>query len=104
DGLRKTQSAPAKGSRTLDPSTLGQDRLDPRSLLPTRMLEFLQSRRLCVISIQNGSSAPSHSNRGYSLFSLTRASAVVNCQSALACCLLRLSCQAETSLARVCLF
>ena len=29
-------------------------------------------------------SAPSHSNRGYNLFSLTRASAVVNCQSALA--------------------
>ena len=25
------------------------------ALLPTRMLEFLQSRRLCVISIQNGS-------------------------------------------------
>jgi outer membrane immunogenic protein len=31
-----------------------------------------------------GPSAPSHSNRGYSLLSLTRASAVVNCQSALA--------------------
>jgi hypothetical protein len=29
------------------------------------------------------SSALSHSNRGYSLFSFTRASAVVNCQSAL---------------------
>jgi hypothetical protein len=28
-------------------------------------------------------SALSHSNRGYSLFSFTRASAVVNCQSAL---------------------
>src|SRR5450756_708686 len=55
DGLRKTQSTPAKSRRTLDPSALGQDRLDPRSLLPTRMLEFLQSRRLCVISIQNGS-------------------------------------------------
>ena len=50
-GLRKAQST--KGRRTLDPSALGQDRLDPRSLLPTRMFEFLQSRRLCVISIQN---------------------------------------------------
>ena len=29
-------------------------------------------------------SALSHSNRGYSLFNLTRASAVVNCQSAFA--------------------
>ena len=34
-GLRKAQSAPAKGRRTLNPSALGQDRLDPRSLLTT---------------------------------------------------------------------
>ena len=31
----------------------------------------------------NSASALSHSNRGYSLFSFMRASAVVNCQSAL---------------------
>src|ERR1700722_10934470 len=40
---------------------------------------------------------------GYSRFSFTRASAVVNCQSALACFLLRLSSQAATSSVRVCL-
>ena len=40
---------------------------------------------------------------GYSLFSLTRASAVVNCQSALVWCLLRLASQAATSSIRVCL-
>jgi RNA-directed DNA polymerase len=40
---------------------------------------------------------------GYSLFSLTRASAVVKCQSALACFLLRLSSQAATSSVRICL-
>ena len=34
-------------------------------------------------------SRPSHSNWGYSLFSLTRAFSVVNCQSALAWCLFR---------------
>ena len=34
---------------------------------------------------------------GYNRFSFTRASAVVNCQSALACFLLRLSSQAATS-------
>jgi hypothetical protein len=40
---------------------------------------------------------------GYSRFSLTRASAVVNCQSAFAWCLLRLSCHAATSSIKVCL-
>src|SRR6202162_4291972 len=40
---------------------------------------------------------------GYSLFSLTRASAVLNCQLALAWCLLRWSCHALTSWARICL-
>ena len=40
---------------------------------------------------------------GYNRFSFTRASAVVNCQSALACFLLRLSSQAATSSVRVCL-
>jgi hypothetical protein len=34
-------------------------------------------------------SRASHPNLGYSLFSLTRASAVLNCQLALAWCLLR---------------
>jgi hypothetical protein len=44
------------------------------------------AERLCVVTRLDGevASAPSHSNRGYNLFSLTRASAVVNCQSALA--------------------
>ena len=37
-----------------------------------------------ILDKAQAASAPSHSNRGYSLFSLTRASAVVNCQSALA--------------------
>jgi len=36
-------------------------------------------------------------NAGYNLFSLTRASAVVNCQSALVCLLLRRSCQLDTA-------
>src|SRR5450432_374130 len=40
---------------------------------------------------------------GYSLFSLTRASAVVKCQSALACLLLRLLSHAATSPVRDCL-
>src|SRR5271166_6302477 len=40
---------------------------------------------------------------GYNLFSLTRASAVVKCQSALACFLLRLFSHAATSSVRVCL-
>ena len=40
---------------------------------------------------------------GYSLFSFTRAVAVVNFQSALACFLLRLFSQAVTSATRVCL-
>src|SRR5260370_912685 len=38
---------------------------------------------------------------GYNLFSFTRASAVVNCQSALTCFLLRLSTQAATSSTKV---
>jgi hypothetical protein len=38
---------------------------------------------------------------GYNLFSFTRASAVVKCQSALTCFLFRLSSQAATSSARV---
>ena len=42
-------------------------------------------------------------NAGYSLFSLTRACAVVNCQSAFAWFWLRLSCQAATSSTRACL-
>ncbi len=40
---------------------------------------------------------------GYNRFSLTRASAVVNCQSALTCFLLRLPSHAATSSVRVCL-
>src|SRR5450631_1098222 len=40
---------------------------------------------------------------GYSRFSLTRASAVVNCPSAFACFLFRSACQAATSSVRVCL-
>src|SRR5208337_3406682 len=40
---------------------------------------------------------------GYNLFSLTRASAVVKCQSPLACFLLRLFSHAATSSVRVCL-
>ena len=42
-------------------------------------------------------------NEGYNLFSLTRASAVVNCQSALAWFLLRLVSQAATSSINICL-
>ncbi len=42
-------------------------------------------------------------NAGYSLFSLTRACAVVNCQFAFAWFRLRLSCQAATSSIRACL-
>jgi transposase len=44
---------------------LGQDRLHSRSLLSRRMPQLLQSRRLCVISIQNGSSVrPRDSHAG----------------------------------------
>ncbi|MBI1869127.1 MAG: transposase [Methylocystis sp.] len=40
--------------------------------------------RLVIRILRLSPSGPSHSNRAYSLFSLTRAFAVVNCQSALA--------------------
>jgi len=41
--------APAQGRRTIDLGTLGQDRIDPQSLLAGRMPQLLQSRRLCLI-------------------------------------------------------
>jgi hypothetical protein len=44
---------------------------------------ILPAVRMLVTTEPPISSALSHSNRGYSLFSFTRASAVVNCQSAL---------------------
>src|SRR5690606_13262978 len=55
DGVRKAQGPSAKGRRAIDPRTLEQDRFYPRSLLSRPMHQLLQSRRLCVISIQNGS-------------------------------------------------
>ena len=48
-----------------------------------------RERRLRTQLPQSTTSRPSHSNWGYSLFSLTRAFSVVNCQSALAWCLFR---------------
>ena len=43
-----------KAAERLHTRALGQDRRDPRSVLPTRMPKLLQSRRVCVISIQKG--------------------------------------------------
>jgi Rhodopirellula transposase DDE domain len=57
--------------------------------------------RSSIAVLVHNPSRPSHSNWGYSLFSLTRAFSVVNCQLALAWCLFRWLCQATTSFSRV---
>ena len=80
------------------------DRLqEPVARMATRLRLF---RRTSAGKVQHpfrDSLVPIVHIAGYNRFSFTRASAVVNCQSALACFLLRLSSQAATSSVRVCL-
>ena len=72
-----------------------------RSVLCLPLLR--QAKLIGLLYLENNLVPRVAHNAGYSLFSLTRACAVVNCQFAFAWFRLRLSCQAATSSIRACL-
>ena len=112
DAARKTAVIPPKANRRL-PRTVDRHLYKARHLIENFFAKLKQFRAIAtrydktarnfLAAVYLAASTQVAHIAGYNLFSLTRASAVVNCQSALVWFLLRRLSQAATSLIRVCL-